>query len=514
MAQKEKKPAVQDKDSASSEIARRFRQNPGIFIGTVIVLVLVIVSFVLVPALVPESTKGGGDLVFGYYDKVPVSWVAGNYFSELFERISWQYRMYNIDTNNPDVAEYIWRQAFEGALIHTAILREMKRSSYSVPEKTVNRQVAQRPEFQENGRFSTALYKKMSDTKRLALWRQVRDDMIKRVYYDDLFALQIPSGEAEFFAKMASDMRKFEVVSFQVDNYPDSEYLAFARENADLFRTIHLSRITVNSSEREAKKILDSIKNGSATFEDAARAQSQDGYADRGGDMGIRYVYELEYEIPDAKDIESIFALGKGELSGIIRIDTSWMFFRVEDALASANFDDETVLERVRSYVKSIARGRMEDWAIEQAKEFIADAEASGFYNAASWRNLAVHDFGPLSINYGNVDLFATLESFTIEGISGQEVSNLSKNENFWKTAFSAKLNVPSQPLVQGNRVFVFIPVEFSELDEYEYSLFLSMYPEWQGRTSEMTLQPYFVNSPKTDDRFSNRYNSLFRTGN
>jgi len=73
MAFKEKKKAH---DKADSELARRFKTSPLLFIGTFIVLIIVIVAFVLVPAIVPNSRFGRDvDLTFGYYDKIPISYV-------------------------------------------------------------------------------------------------------------------------------------------------------------------------------------------------------------------------------------------------------------------------------------------------------------------------------------------------------------------------------------------------------------------------------------------------------
>jgi parvulin-like peptidyl-prolyl isomerase len=506
MAQKEKKAVVKDKDSSSSEIARRFKQNPAVFIGTVVVLVLVIVSFVVVPAFVPESTNSGGDFIFGYYDKAPVSWIYGNMFAQYVDQAISYYQSQGVETSDFRVAAEIWRQAYEMAVTHTAVLQMMRKSNYSVPEKTVNRAVAQRPEFQENGRFSQALYKQKSDSARLVIWRQTQDELTKVMFFNDFFELLVPSGEMDFIANMSSPMKKFEVVFFKVDDYPESYYFSYAQEHPELFNTIHLSRITV-SGEREARKILASIRDGTSAFEDAARDQSQDGYADMGGDMGNRYSFELDSEISNLEDRRIIFALGRGEISNVIKTGDNWSFFRVENELTQADFADEAVMEKVRSYVRNFERGRMEDWAIAQANDFISEAAESGLENAARWRYLERHSFGPLPVNYGGIDLFTSLESFTVPGLTLQDLQNLSRNENFWKAAFSARLNTPSEPLVHGNNVFVFIPVEEIEADEESIQRITSMYSSyWLRSITEQSLQPYFLNNEKMDDRFWDAY--------
>jgi len=511
MAKKDTNAPV-DKESSTSEIVKKFKASPGLYIGSVVILILVVVTF-----LGGDLLSGGGfsrgssaEMTFGYYDKIPISWVPGNYFSQYYEQIARYYR----NSMNVDDFQYgisIWRQAYEGAAVHTAILQEMKKSNYSVPEKTVNKQVAQLSQFQENGRFSSALYRSLSESDRIVLWRQIQDEITKSQYYRDLFSLQISSAETEFFGKMSSSLRSFDMVFFPVDDYPASEYLAYARENPDNFRSIHLSRISVNSSEREAIRILDSIKNGITTFEDAARSQSTDGFADRGGDMGIRYAHELNSEITNAADREAVYKLRRGELSNVLNLNGLWVFFRVEDEIKYADFEDDSILDRVRSYVWSYERGRMEDWAIAQAREFIAEAAISGFEDAAYQFGREKSSFGPLPINYGSVDLYTSLSYFSISNFTSAELSDLSSNQNFWRAAFSTRINTPSEPLVQGSKVLVLFPTEQIEAEADVIENVASMYSSyWVYYNTEQILQPFFMNSAKMEDHFWDTYFKLF----
>jgi len=512
MAQKDKKITVKDKESSSSEISRRFKQNPGLFIGTVVVLVLVIVSFVLVPAIVPESSRGAGDLTFGYYDNAPITYVPGNMFAQYQEQAvqnlqaqaQAQGRDFSYDYRT---AAEVWRWAFEGAVVHTAVLQMMKRSNYTAPVKTVDREAAM--QYQENGRFSKSLYDRTPETTRLTRWRQVSDELSKKMFYDDYFDLLIPSTEVEFIAEMSSVMRDFEMVYFKVDDYPDSEYLAYAQENSSLFDSIHLSMISVSSSEREARRILASISDGTVTFEDAAKTQSQS-YADRGGDMGVRYAYELESDIPDADARGIILGLGRGELSDLVRTGDNWAIFRIEEEFKEADFEDEAVMERVRYYLRERERGRMETWAEDQAKIFNAEAIESGFENAARWRNMEVYKLGPLPINYGSADLFPAL---TISGFNEMDIQNMSRNENFWKIAFKTELQTPSEPFVQGNNVIVLFPLEQTTADEEALERIKTMYSSyWVDYVAKQYIQYYFLTGvkDKMEDNFWDVYFRLF----
>jgi len=512
MANKVKNAPTQDKESFSDGISRKFKQNPGVYIGSIAILVLVTVTFIGGDFLSGGGfSSGGGDLTFGYYDKVPIAFVPGNMFHQYYQRAEQNFRYQGYDPNDNWVSYYVWKQAYDGAVVHTGIIQIVKKSNYTPSEKAVNKAVLQLPQFQDNGRFSMALYNRMSETAHLTLWRQTQDELAKISFFNDFFGLLVPESEAKFIAAMSSPERSFEMISFQVDDYPDSEYLAYANQNIDLFNSIHLSKISVLSSEKEAKRILASIKEGTITFEDAARAQSVDSYADRGGDMSVRYMYELNREIPNSEDRDVICNLARGEMSGVISTADGWSFFRAENVLTNADFNDFAVMDRVRSYVRDYARGLMEDWAIEQANDFIAESLDAGFINAARWRNKTMRSFGPLPVNHGGVDLFTSLESLTVEGVNSQELQALSQNENFWKTAFGTPVNTPSKPLVQGSNVYVFIPTAETQADESALESIADMYSSYfLNSTAEQSLHFYFLNSEKMDDRFSDTYFRYF----
>jgi len=517
MAKKEKKAVIKEKDSGDSEIAKKFRQNPGVYIGSVIILVLVVVTFVGGDFLSGGRRYAGksSDLTFGYYDKIPISWVQGNVLSQNYERTVNNFRAQGYDPNDRWMNYYVWRQAYDRTVIHTAITNMMKKSGYAVSEKAVNKVILQLPQFQENGRFSLVLYNRMTDSSRIALWSQTQEEIAMNVFLSDYFSLLIPESEAKFIAGMASPERTFDFVSFNVDDYPDSEYLSFARDNSGLFDSMHLSIITISSSEREAKKVLESIKDGTITFEDAAKAQSKDSYADRGGDMGIKFGYELNNEISKQEAREMIYGLGKGELSGVISNNDSWIILRAEEALTKADFEDSSVMERVRSYVRNYERGRMEDWAIAQANKFISESKESGYSNAARWENLGRNSFGPVPLNYGSVELFTTLESLSVSGLSADDLKGLSQNEIFWKRAFSTPLNAPCEPLVQGSNVYVFIPTSENAADETSKENIASNYKtQFLQFTSDQALQKYFLNNGKLTDHFDDVYYTVFRAGN
>jgi hypothetical protein len=509
-------------DSAEFDFIRRFKTRPFIFIGTIIILVIVIVAFVLVPAIVPEAARGGADLNFGTYDKIPINYVPGNYFARV-QRTLAQNMQSSMDEKNSFFITYqVWRDAFEEAVKRTAILDEVNLAGYKVPSEIVDRRVAQLSEFQENGRFSPVKYREYDNAARMSLWRETQNEIALEKYTGDVTTgLRVSSKEADFIAAMDSPQRRFDMAAFPLASYPDSEVAAYFNENPGLFRVTHLSKITVVSSEAETQRILDSIRNGETGFEDAARTYSQDTYADRGGDLGLRMVYELVTEVPNAEDRETLADLAEGDYSPVYRLEKGWAFFRCEAAAYPADIGDSANLEKVRGYMMNNERGRVEDWVFEQAENFASLVRDNDFDTAALMQGLEKKSFGPLPVNYGErrspsgyyggyssdgVDLFTSLSSFSID-----ELYLAGSAENFWRAAFFTPVASPADPIVVGDNVLVLYPVEELPPNTESAGSIKNMYAAyWVSYNMEQSLKPFFLRSKKLQDRFMNTFQQIY----
>ncbi|MDR3303660.1 MAG: SurA N-terminal domain-containing protein [Treponema sp.] len=493
------------------EWARRFKEHPFRFCGIIVVLIIVIVAFVLVPAL-PGVVDAGVSVEFGSYNKTPITLVPGNYFAEQVQNYENTYRFYygsSYDASNMFMSYQIWRSAFEDTVLHIAALEEMKNVGYDAPSEVVDREVAALPLFQENGRFSSIKYRSLDNTRRLALWRQVRDSIIAQRYASAAVEkLPVSSKEAAFISTMGSTQRTFSMVLFSLYDYPDSELAPYAAANAELFRVTHLSRITINSNEREAQKILTSVKDGAATFEDAARNHSQDSFAETGGDMGVKMAHELTSEIPSEENRELLLNLPKGELSPVIALSTGWAFFRAEEDPHAPDMSDSAMLSKVKLYIMDFAKGRVEDWYIARANTLITSIKSEGFDEALALAELETTNFGPVPLNYGNVSLFTTLESLTD---ASAIASIAATNENFWRTAFSTPVETPSQPIVIGNYVAVLYPVSETPLDETSIAAIEDSYPSRVSSFMNQALRSYVLSSEKLEDHFSDAYFNNFQ---
>jgi hypothetical protein len=504
MASKDKKLPEKRDDSAASELLHRLKTRPFLFIGTMIVLIIVIIAFVFVPAMVPNARRGG-ELTFGYYNKVPISYVPNNYFYQTQQMLTQRRQPAPDNPNYMDTITEIWRDAFEAAAIHLGILDEMKQAGYVVPEDVVDREMAELPHFQENGRFSSAKYRAMDNNTLMNLRKQVKESIVAKCYYSDLENLKTPSKETSFVSAMASPKRTFDLAVFPLSSYPDSEIASFAEANPSLFMMLRLSSITVNS-ENEARQILDSIKNGIVPFEEAAKANSQDWAADRGGDMGMFMTHELNWIIRDEQILNTIVGLAKGEISDIYNVNNGWAFFRIDEAAYPVNADDISQRTRIRNYIMQNSRGQIEDWAISEAEKFSTLVNEKDFETAITEGKIIKRSIGPISLNYGNSLIFGSLES---SGVS--ELSKEGDNQFFWKAAFTTPLKSLSKPLVVKDNVIVLFPLEESSVDEEEIGQIETYYPYWLRSSMDSAYRSFFLNNEKMDNRFQATFRKLWR---
>ncbi|MDR2952406.1 MAG: hypothetical protein LBU82_04105, partial [Treponema sp.] len=73
------------------------------------------------------------------------------------------------------------------------------------------------------------------------------------------------------------------------------------------------------------------------------------------------------------------------------------------------------------------------------------------------------------------------------------------------------RINTPSEPLVQGNKVLVLFPTEQTDAEESSIEGIASTYSSyWLKNTMDQSIQTYFMNSPKMDNRFIDTYFRYF----
>ncbi|MDR2842175.1 MAG: peptidylprolyl isomerase [Spirochaetaceae bacterium] len=523
MASKDKKSSFSHRDSGKEELAKRFRQNPFIFIGTFVVLVLVIVSFVLVPAIVPQGVELSiSASTFGYWDGKPIAYTSGSLFynfQKQYEddsqarraRMQIQYQTEGqsksaLWNENFDV----WSNAFNAAVMRTAVLDIMKKSGYQPPKELIDKMVASLPLFQVNGRFSSPKFEDLKRTdpiRILTMWQDVRDNYVAQRFYEDAGSLLVSSQEADFIGSMAKTERTLKIATMTYSAFPDSALISFVEKNPANYKELQLSQITIKSSEKDAKNLLADIKNKKTTFEAAARSQSEDNFKDKGGDAGVRYVFEFAGVVTNDEDRASLANLTEGSFSDVYKSPEGWVFFSALKDAKNPDLSNSASLEKVRSYFNFAERGTIEDWLLDKANELVRLSKKVSFDEAANTMEFSVGEVGPISINYGNSSLFTVLDSSKIPSFSNA----ITRDKNFWKTAFLTKIQSPSEPIVLSGGgsdcVAVIYPTEEIIQDDSDLEAIKSNFSTyWENQTINQEIQNSILTSKKFENNFFNAY--------
>jgi peptidyl-prolyl cis-trans isomerase D len=497
-----------------SKEPKRGIKNPFVYIGTIIILIITVIAFVFIPSVGGGSASGQG-LNFGSYAGQTITYAQGNYFAKQVSAVNDALRQQGLTEQNYQLYAYqVWRQAFERTVTHLAIIDAVKSAGGGVSDAFLDDRMAADQSFQENGKFSPKIYRDASLSEKLALRDSLKDDAYTQLFVEDVYSLTPSSAEVAFVKDMAKTTRSIDYASFQLSAYPDTEVQSWLSSNLSTFRRLKLSRIVVSTSEADALKIQKQVKSGSLAFEEAAKKHSSDSFADKGGSMGTHYFYEIASDFEGKDSAEKIASLKKGEISPVFKTVTgSWVIYRADEDLMAADPADPTLLADARTYMMSSERGKVEDWAIAQAKTFASGATGD-FGKACKKAGLELKSTGPFPINYGDLTFSAygqTIPLFSRMDATG-DLSSASTNEAFISAVFAAAPGSVSQPIVLGDKVLVFKAKESAPASDAETAGLSLYYPYFYQQNVSSEIGGLFLKSPKLRDNFMKVFYKTFQS--
>lgn len=504
MASKEKIPTPPKKTGGMAELAQRFKAHPLMFVGTMIILVLVVVTFVFVPSAAPSMGPGNEKYVFGTWGNEPIEFSYGSYMARQREQRYNLYQMYGMEVGEQEAFDIMYF-AFQSTVVHTAILEEVEKSGFEVPKTIIDSEIRRHPDFLVDGKLSAARLRATSEAEMLTLRKTISEEIDKSQYVSAISSLHIPQSEVDFVKSVAATRRYFQVAAIGLDSFPQDAIRSWATENSDKFDTITLSRIRI-ASKKEAEDLRSTIEAGTISFADAAKAHSLDSLKDQGGTLGSRSVWELEYELADEEVRSSVLGKPEGTISSPIQSGEFWDLYRVDSALAPVDMDDPAVFTEVENYFKNYERAQIEDHVLAQANTFVAAAKESNFLDAALESGMEREELGPVTLNYGALSLFSGFEdsNSTILG-------NVSRNEELLDEAFNLPLGSISKPLVIGEKVIVICPVREEAADPTALESLSNEYPEFIARSSNARISNFFLESDRLENSFFETYMTNFR---
>jgi len=508
MASRELRRAKQRKgENVSDIIEKRHETHPLLYGFSIAVLVVVVVTFVLAGPGGPLSrggAGGAGSIVFGSYDGHEITYYPGSYFAQQRDAIANQVK----NTSSQDQAaiiQSVWYQAFLATAQHVAILAQAEHAGVVVTEDAVDRDLLTYPGYlDENGKFSEARYNAASSSDRASTRKLTRENQIQNIVLSDIATgVKQGSKEAQFVTDMAKAERSFSFVSWPFSSFPTDEVRKYGEANKSRFVKIKLSRILVKSGESEAQQIRRKIADKTSTFDELAKTYSKDAYADKGGDMGWRYAYDLEADFEAKDTAQKVLALKTGELSDVLKgTFDGWMIYRCDSEAVDADFGSPAVLDDVRKYLTTYEKGKIEDYFSNQAGQLQRRAETEGLDAAARQAGLTVNALQPFPANLSNVFSFAPLRAIPDTATP----TNAQYSDDFFYRAFSLGKDQVSAPIILDDQVLVLKLKSEQQLPDSTVNLLGS----WLAYAANQSLQTDLGATLMSPDKLKDDFVSAF----
>lgn len=437
--------------------------------GLFLLLVIITVSFVIVPSIAPSF--GGGAIEFGRYGAQSVVYSRNSYFARRIGQLS--QNVSGMGGMNEFMRRYIWEAAFNDAMKRAAWLEEAKKAGVRASDAQVARYLRQSSNLINEGSFDETAFRALDKVTQKAYINQIREELVLSWYLSARFFEQRRAESAlAALARPSAQERRFEAAVFSFSAYPAEEAGRFAKENAYLFRRSRLKRLVSQGKEKQALALYKAWEAKESSFEELAKENSQnsagfaDVYAANGGDMGSQFFYQIRQQLQTDADAESVFALKAGQASKPLKMagnETAYVIYYCDEAEAPLSMDEAGALASVRAYLSGNRKSLMADYFSQRIQNlpggsgFAAAARAAGAqtFETAFLGLVYNYQASPYSGSSSYFPFAKEAEAFKdalASGPSGFAAAAL-QSEPFFASAFSLKEGQTPQAIVMDDCV-------------------------------------------------------------
>lgn len=490
-------------NSSNSPFKQKSKGSTFRYIAILALLVLIVVAFVVTPAL--GSFASGGSRDFGKFGNKIIRYQQGNYF---YNQVA-AYNNQNRDflSQNPDffeiVRQNIWQSAFNDTVAFIAKKYYMEKSGFQLSTRALNRIVVESGYYDNSeGNFDSRTYNETTKMERERIRKTLEDSAINQQYFEDILGgMYKNEGFIDFIGNISPDERKIQYIVFSQSEYPDELVLQEGRAFSEFFQSRELSRMTFET-EKDANNALKAMDKEDLSFEDTAIAYSKDYVAQDGGKLGTRYFYEISDEL-DEDTASLVFELENGEKTAPLETTYGWYIYRADSAVTEADFNDEAMTGTVRSWLGWNHGDIIDAWIAEETEAFLAELgdDENAFAEQAVTTGKALQQSGYFTLNWGGSPLIGnTLESAASESVLQSAV----KSDQFFETVFSMNTGEIADPITLGNSTILLkledVRDSESRISSSDIRYYLQYYREelW----AEMVLE---------SDLFQNNFNPVYR---
>ena len=473
------------------------KKNGGLTVSKIVTyIILGLLAIVLVVGVFPSFGSQGAStsIKFGSYDGTPIEFAMGNYFYRQYQNIARENR------GSGDSAAYqIWRGAFENTVFHTAMSKRADRAGIRVVDETLNKAIIDSGIYNKDGKFDVATYESSSLESRNQIRVSFQDNLPAQMVMQDVATVLSAPAELEYIVKMGDSARTFSYALFDASLYPDDLTRQYAMANPAVFTLIDVSVITVGDQET-AESLRASIGAQTTSFEDAARGNSLDSFADNGGKAGVWYHYELEENFLVPEEVNLLFSTPVGQLSQVFAAPGGYVLYRVDGSPFIADFEDPEVLADVKSYIGMKDPQVVDSFLQEKASQFAATAgTADDFAALAESMQARVVSVNATPANIGGSSY---LSSFAYTDAGGY-LRLLSEDATAMGSLYGAAVGSITGPFLANNAYVVAKITGEQPMDDQTRDYMRMVYPYMaQSQIQQDLVQSIFTSGKLVDNFF------------
>jgi len=468
------------------------------FIGLLVILVIIVVSFVIAPSL---GMGGSNVITFGRYGQQPIDYARGSNFLNLIE----QYQRANSDMP-AFMQRFLWQYAFSQAMLAAAWAEESQRAGIVVGNRLLGLSLS-------NEGFTHEILAGLSIVDHETIVNRHTQLIRSNIMRHNVSSVTRSNNFLNFASNPAGISRSADIAIFYADNYPDSAAISFAQANLNLFRQANLSVLFIEAGRTEAEQLRNSLINNEFSFFDAP-LRSNIVYHSINNQP--QYLFEVEQILLDDQLAAGVFNLTVGGVSQLLPqagIDNLFVLYQLEEAPVTPDFTSETTINMVKNYLLTHRRSHVADHFLAEA----ALIDRTNFaVSAAALGATILHTpfFSPvfgLEVNQFNPSPYDSLvENFT--QIFAQQDARLANalrhNRAFFSAVFAGGLNAQVNSLVIDNDFLAIIAV--LPTAEQNFTQQLTGLDDYLNHELLTLVEQNFRDSPRWRDNFERGYTTIF----
>lgn len=432
---------MQHEKERKNFVEERRTHSPALYWGTVVTLVLIVITFVIGPVI------GSG-----YAKSIVLGKAAGKkiYFDENFGYTWEQYERnlasaYGLDLQT--VPDYMKSQlrttAFQGAFFMRAyeyfVESILGKSKVTVTTEKAEKIIAESILSQDEISMKESLkaYKELSDKQKRDQIESVKQEYLSTLFRDDLSLVpEISEFESSFLSEKAfPEKRSLRYIQLNDESIPDSSFIEYASTDNKifLFNQISFRKILV-STKAEMEFLLAEIQADPTQFDTLAKDSTID--TDEAKETTL-YFYEIlnEFGTDKEKDFRKLIDLKAGDISEMIKTEYGYLLYKITKDPVTPNFSNNSTVDKIRDYVAYNDKDILSAFLAELTTSVEKSAKSEGLDKTAESYSLSILKTKPFPVNITGLPAIGKIQNDKNEDV----LISLSEDETFFRSVFSAR---------------------------------------------------------------------------